>query len=315
MTLVQLEYLIAVSETLNFTLAAEKSHVTQPTLSMQIQKLENELGVEIFDRGTNPITLTKIGEKVVQQAKVITYESQRMKHLVTQEKENMEGEIRLGVISTLMPTLVPLFYTKFNQVFPKVRLTIKEMVTEKALEALREDKIDFVLAATPLHEEDIIEDVLYYEPLVAYIPSDHRLYGKALVKHSDLNIDEILLLDEGHCFRDQVLALCEKAENSNKRVNLSGGQFHTLIKLADEGLGMTILPAMHAEDLTKKHEEFLVNFHHPVPHREISLIYHKNQLQMNFAQSFLELVQGLIRGQIFLQTDVDNQPKLSLTRP
>ncbi|MDO5510420.1 MAG: hydrogen peroxide-inducible genes activator [Weeksellaceae bacterium] len=315
MTLVQLEYLIAVSETLNFTLAAEKSFVTQPTLSMQIQKLENELGVELFDRSTNPVSVTKIGEKVVQQAKVIIYEAGRMKHLVTQEKENMEGVIRVGVIPTLMPTLVPLFYSKFTSAFPKVQLMLEEIVTAKAVEELRDDRLDFVLAATPLDEDDIQEEVLFYEPLLAYIPAGHRLFGRNEIRTSDLKTEEILLLDEGHCFRDQVLSLCDKAGNTGNKVQLSGGQFQTLIKLAEEGIGMTVLPAMHSEDLSEHHQKHLVNFEKPMPMREVSLLYHKNQLQMNFAHAFADLIKGLVRGKIFLKSAGEDQRQLSLTKP
>ncbi|HLN95343.1 MAG TPA: LysR family transcriptional regulator, partial [Flavobacterium sp.] len=173
MTITQLQYVLAVAEHRNFTLAADKCFVTQPTLSMQIQKVEDELGVLIFDRSKKPIQLTDIGQKIVAQAKNIVNEADRIKDIVDQQKGFIGGEFRLGIIPTIMPTLLPMFLKSFNNRYPKVKLIIEELTTEEIITRLKNGHLDAAIAATPLEEEKIKEVVLYFEPFVAYVPSSH----------------------------------------------------------------------------------------------------------------------------------------------
>ncbi|MRJ11037.1 hydrogen peroxide-inducible genes activator [Ornithobacterium rhinotracheale] len=315
MTLVQLEYVIAVAESKNFTLAAEKAFVTQPTLSMQIQKLEAELDVNIFDRATHPITITPIGEKILNQAKKILNEANKMKFLVSEEKNALEGTFKIGVIPTLVSTLVPLFYKNFMNHFPKTQLVIIEQKTETILEQLKEGKIDFGIAATPLNAPDFVEDVLFYEPMLAYIPPQHRLHDKKEIEEADLDTSDLLLLEEGHCFRNNVLSICSNSKANNTGVSVQSGNFETLVKLADDGLGMTVLPSMQADDiLIKKGKENLKNFKQPSPTREISLVYHKSQLRLNFARELKKMIQGLVRGKIYLEKGNRTFPTLSMEK-
>lgn len=300
MTLVQLEYVLAVATYKNFTLAADKSFVTQPTLSMQIQKLEKELDIEIFDRSTQPIQLTKIGEKVVEQAKIILKEAKKMPQLVNEEKGLMEGTFNIGVIPTMLPTLVPLFYKTFKEKHPKTNLIIRELQTDEIVKRLNDGTLDFGLVVTPLHEEQIVEKKLFYEPLVAYIPPHHSLHEKSIIDINDLNIDDILLLKEGHCFRNNVLNLCEAAKINNQSLKLDSGSLYTLIKLADEGYGFTLLPALHTDDLTDKQQKNIRHFSEPLPTREVSLIYHKTNLRESFEKSLSETIQSVMRGKIFI---------------
>jgi len=202
MTITQLQYVLAVAEYKNFTLAAEKCFVTQPTLSMQIQKVEEELNIQIFDRSKKPIQLTEIGHKIVNQAKNIVNEADRMQDIVEQQKGFIGGEFRLGIIPTIMPTLLPMFLNNFIKKYPKVKLIIEELNTNEIIAKLNNGHLDAAIAATPLMEEKIKEIVLYFEPFMAYIPQSHRNYSKEEIEVSDLNIDEILLLQDGHCFRD-----------------------------------------------------------------------------------------------------------------
>lgn len=300
MTLVQLEYVLAVAEYKNFTLAADKSFVTQPTLSMQIQKLEKELDIEIFDRSSHPIQLTKIGEKVVEQAKVILKEAKRMPQLVHEEKGLMEGSFNIGVIPTMLPTLVPLFYKTFQEKHPKTNLVIRELQTDEIIKRLNDGTLDFGLVVTPLHEEQIVERNLFYEPLVAYVPPYHPLHSQSTLSKNDLNIDDILLLKEGHCFRNNVMNLCEAAKLNNQSLKLDSGSLYTLIKLADEGYGFTLLPALHTDDLTPEQQENIRYFNDPIPTREVSLIFHKTNLRKSFEKSLIETIQSVIRGKIFI---------------
>lgn len=301
MTLVQLEYVLAVAEHQNFTLAAEKTFVTQPTLSMQIQKLEKEFNIEIFDRSAHPIKLTQIGEKVVAQAQKILKEANAMKQLVYEEKGLLEGDFVIGVIPTVLPTLLPLFYRKFQKEHPQASLIIKEMQTNEIMVGLMEGNLDFGLVVTPLNEEQIVEKVLYYEPMVAYIPPTHQLHQKSEISVTDLDVDDILLLKEGHCFRNNVLNLCDTVNLKNQNIHLDSGSLDTLIKLANEGYGMTLLPALHAEDLSKEDKKNIRYFKEPNPMREVSLIYHQSNLRKSFEESLIKIIQGVMRGKTFTQ--------------
>ena len=263
MTITQLQYVLAVAEHKNFTLAAEKCFVTQPTLSMQIQKVEEELSILIFDRSKKPIQLTDVGQKIVAQAKNIVNEANRMQDIVDIQKGFIGGEFRIGIIPTIMPTLLPMFLNNFIKKHPKVKLIIEELNTSEIIKKLNNGQLDAAIAATPLNEEKIKEIVLYYEPFMVYVPKYHALSSKNEIEVSDLDIDEILMLQDGHCFRDGILNLCKNnAINNDSKFKLESGSFETLLKLADEGLGITLLPYLHSLDLKEKvnllHERVLV---------------------------------------------------------
>ena len=302
MTITQLQYVLAVAEHKNFTHAAEKSFVTQPTLSMQIQKLEDELDVLIFDRSKKPIQLTSLGEKIVEQAKNIVTESYRIKDIINQEKGYIGGEFRLGIIPTIMPTLLPLFIRNFVNKYPKVHLKIEELHTQALIEKLEEGYIDAGIAATPLNQENIKERVLYYEPFVAYIPLNNKLHKFQKLSVNDLNIDEILLLEDGHCFRENVINLCKNKQRQQQDfLQLESGSFETMIKLADEGLGMTLLPYLHTLDIHEKQTKNLRYFTEPHPAREVSIIYHKSKLKLQIIEALKEVIIGVIKAAITFQ--------------
>ncbi|THD68026.1 LysR family transcriptional regulator [Robertkochia marina] len=302
MTITQLQYVLAVAEHKNFTLAAEKSFVTQPTLSMQIQKLEDELDILIFDRSKKPIQLTQVGEKIVDQARNIVNESFRIKDIVDQEKGYIGGEYRLGIIPTIMPTLLPLFLKNFVKKYPKINLKVEERNTDTLIEMLEEGYLDAAIAATPLENSNIKERPLYYEPFVAYVPESHRLSNTANLKVEDLNLDDILLLEDGHCFREGVINLCKSNhEAGGKPFELASGSFETMLKLADEGMGMTLLPYLHTLDLKEKQKANLYYFEDPKPAREVSIIYHKSELKMHITEALKETISGIVRGAIAFQ--------------
>ncbi len=301
MTITQLQYVLAVAEYRNFTLAAEKCFVTQPTLSMQIQKVEEELGILIFDRSKKPIQLTDIGQKIVSQAKNIVNESDRIKDIVDQQKGFIGGEFRLGIIPTVMPTLLPMFLNNFIKKYPKVKLLIEELNTQEIITRLNNGHLDAAIAATPLGEEKIKEIVLYYEPFVAYIPESHSNFGKKEIEVSDLNPDEILLLRDGHCFRDGIVNLCNINSAHSNKFQIESGSFETLIKLADEGLGTTLLPYLHTLDLKEKDNAKLRHFTDPKPSREVSLIFPKSELKMHIIEALRSTIAGVVRGAVVFQ--------------
>ena len=302
MTITQLKYVLAVAEHQNFTKAAEKTFVTQPTLSMQIQKLEDQLDVLIFDRTKKPIALTEIGKKIVQQAKNIVNEADRIQDIVDQQKGFIGGEFKLGIIPTVMPTLLPMFLRNFTNKFPKVHLKIEELNTDDLIQKLDEGHLDAGIAVTPLLQENIKERVLYYEPFVGYIPQQHRLASSSRITIGDLNIDDILLLEDGHCFRDGVINLCKSAKtNLDDRFQIESGSFETLIKLSEEGMGMTLLPYLHTLDLGEKQKANLHHFNDPAPAREVSLIYPKSELKIQIIDAMFDVISGVVRGAIAYQ--------------
>jgi LysR family hydrogen peroxide-inducible transcriptional activator len=277
---------------------------------MQIQKVEEELGIQIFDRSKKPIQLTEIGQKIVNQAKNIVNEADRIQDIVDQQKGFIGGEFRLGIIPTIMPTLLPMFLNNFIKKYPKVKLIIEELTTQDIITKLNNGHIDAAIAATPLNEEKIKEIVLYFEPFVAYIPENNANYNKKEIEVADLNIDEILLLQDGHCFRDGILNLCKNTSNPDKNhFQLESGSFETLIKLANEGLGITLLPYLHTLDLNEKDQAKLRHFKEPKPAREVSLIYPKNELKIHIIDALRATISGVVKGAITFQNVQIVSPK------
>lgn len=302
MTITQLQYVLAVAEHKNFTLAAEKSFVTQPTLSMQVQKLEDELDVLIFDRSKKPITITEVGKKIVAQAKNIVAEADRIKDIVDQDKGFIGGDYTLGIIPTVMPTLLPMFLNTFIKKYPKVNLIIKEQSTNTLIKNILDGHLDAGIAATPLEIEFIKERPLYYEPFVGYVPENHRLGGEKELSTSHLDVSDILLLQDGHCFREGVINLCKNTQNINgEQFKIESGSFETLVSLSDEGMGMTLLPYLNTLHLDESKRKNLKSFKSPPPAREISLIYHKSELKIQITDALRDVISSIVRGAIAFQ--------------
>jgi LysR family hydrogen peroxide-inducible transcriptional activator len=297
MTLTQLEYTLAVAEQGNFTLAAEKCFVTQPTLSMQVQKLEDELGVKLFNRNAKPIALTQIGTKLLIQAKIIIEEAKRMDDIVSMEKGEVKGDFKLGIIPTVMPTLLPLFLNTFIKKYPSVNLKIEESTTVSITEKLIQGKLDAGIAATPLDNPKLIEKPLYYEPFVAYVPKSHPLSKLEKIEPQDVENIDVLVLEDGHCFRNHILKLC-KTPRASKSFDLKSGSFETLIHLANEGMGMTLLPYLQTRNLSIENFKNLRHFKSPEPAREISMVFSKSQLRLPIIDALSQSIEGIVRGAI-----------------
>ena len=297
MTITQLKYTLAVAEQGNFTTASEKCFVTQPTLSMQVQKLEEELGVTIFNRSTKPLQVTEVGEKVLSQARKIIEESTRMNDVISEEKGVIGGTLKVGIIPTVSSTLLPLFLNIFTKKHKNVDLKIEEFNTETIVQKLEDNSIDCAIAATPLSNDKVIERPLYYEPFVAYVPKHHSLSGNKYLEIDDLTNGDLLILQDGHCFRNQVLNLCS-LEDLNKQYELKSGSFETLINLSNNGPWMTIIPYLHSNNLSPKNIENIIPFQDPAPAREISMIYSKSQLKLPVINALMSNISSVIRGQI-----------------
>ncbi|MDO3695483.1 LysR substrate-binding domain-containing protein [Wenyingzhuangia sp. chi5] len=305
MTITQLKYVLAVAKYQNFTTASEHCFVTQPTLSMQIHKLEESLDIQIFNRNKKPIELTDVGKKIVAQAKIIVNESNRITDIVDQEKGYIGGEFRIGIIPTIMPSLLPLFLKNFNKKYPKVELVINELTTAEIIQKLKDGYLDAAIAATPLNDDSIVESPIYYEPFIGLVNPNHRLYNDKFLDPQDLSLDDLLLLEDGHCFKESVLNICSSlSPNTKKQFALQSGSFNTLIKLTKEGMGMTLLPYLHSLDLSDEDKKLIREFKKPYPAREVSMIYHKSELKLQLINALKDEVSGVIRGLIAF-TDVD----------
>jgi LysR family hydrogen peroxide-inducible transcriptional activator len=297
MTITQLKYTLSVAEHGNFTTASEKCFVTQPTLSMQVQKLEEELGVTIFNRSTKPLKVTEVGEKVLNQARKIIEESSRMDDIISEEKGVIGGTLKVGIIPTVTSTLLPLFLNIFTKKHKNVKLKIEEFNTETLIDKLDDGSVDCAIAATPLNNNKILERPLFYEPFVAYVPSHHSLSGNKYLEVDDLSNGNLLILQDGHCFRNQVLNLCT-LEDLNKEYELRSGSFETLINLSNNGPWMTIIPYLHSNNLSPKDLQNIIPFQDPAPAREISMIYSKSQLKLPVINALMSTISSVIRGQI-----------------
>lgn len=278
MNLQQLEYIIAVDTHRHFATAAQKSFVTQPTLSMMIQKLEEELDVKIFDRSKHPVVPTKIGEEIIAQARKTVWEAKRIKELVSQNKKQVNGELKLGIIPTVAPYLLPLFLVQFIKKYPDVKLKISELTTEQIVEKLSTGNLDAGILATPLHIPDISESKLYYERLMVYGGSQSGLAKKKYILAKDIDVNKLWLLEEGHCLRSQALNLCELRDNSllNKQLVYEAGTIETLIKMTEVNNGITIIPELAAEQLPAKKQKHVLHFKSPEPVREISIVTYRH---------------------------------------
>lgn len=297
MTYTQLLYLTAIDTYRHFGKAADSCFVTQPTLSMQIQKLEEELDVLIFDRSKKPVEPTEIGKQVIAQARTALHEMEKIHELVQHSKGVISGEFRIGVIPTIASTLIPRLLPDFMTRYPDVELIIEELQTEVLIERLKKDMLDAAIAATPLNISGIIEKPVYYEPFVAFIPENHRLASESFVLNSELKLEDILLLNQGHCFRNSVVNLCKGAfdqpngsNGQHRHFSLESGSFETLIKLSKQGLGMTLIPYLTAEELSPEDKKMIKPFDYPQPSREISILYSRSQLKINLINSLAESV-------------------------
>ena len=278
MTITQLEYIIAVDTYRHFATAAERCFVTQPTLSMQIQKLEDDLGTKIFDRSKQPVTPTEMGQEIIAQARIVVHETRMISQLIKDKQGLMQGELKVGIIPTLAPYLLPTFLHPFLVKYPDVKIKFKEMNKEGIIEHLKSGRIDAGILVTPLHESSIMEYPLFYEELVAFVSKNNTAYTKSYVLPADIDVKELWLLEEGQCFRNQVLNLCEikMQPNQESHFEYEAGNIDTLRKMVELTNGVTILPELATLDFNVKQQNMVRHFKAPLPVREVSLVTHRN---------------------------------------
>ncbi|TDO19149.1 LysR family hydrogen peroxide-inducible transcriptional activator [Pedobacter duraquae] len=295
MTLVQLEYVVAVDTYRSFVGAAEKCFVTQPTLSMQIQKLEEMLNVKLFDRSKQPVVPTEIGSQIIEQARIILQESQKIKEIIDSQQQEIVGEIRIGIIPTVAPYLLPQVIAAMMDKYPDLNLKIWEYTTEDIIHHLKTGILDCGILATPLGDPAMSEIPLYYENFVTYISKNSRLFKKKAIDADDLEDENIWLLNEGHCMRSQVLNICRSTkDNRIQGLTYNTGSVETLIRMVDRNDGATLLPELALAELSVKQLTKVRSFKSPEPVREISLVTHKNFIKKRMLNALKEQILAVI---------------------
>ncbi|OSZ76843.1 DNA-binding transcriptional regulator OxyR [Chitinophagaceae bacterium IBVUCB2] len=287
MTFTQLEYAIAVDTYRHFAKAAAASYVTQPTLSMQLHKLEEELGIRIFDRSKQPVIPTAIGTEVIAYAKKIIEERNSLSDFLQLKKGVLAGELKVAIIPTLAPYLLPLFIPSFTKKYPLIKLIINEMTTDTIISRLREGRIDTGILVTPLNEAGMKETVLFYEEMVAYISPKNAAYKKTYVLPTDIDPNKLWLLEEGHCFRTQIANLCQlrKASAEGSHFDYEAGSLETLRRLVELNDGITILPELAILELSPKQKKLVRQFKKPIPMREVSIVTHRDFLKKRMIEA------------------------------
>lgn len=289
MTLQQLEYVVALDSYRNFVLAAEKCFVTQPTLTMQVRKLEDEIGIQIFDRNKKPVKPTIAGERVVIKARQILREVNQLKEYISSERQSLQGSFKIGIIPTLAPYLLPLFLPQFTRSNPGTHLQILELQTDEIIKGIKNDTLDIGILVTPLLEKSFREIVLFNEPFLVYHPLEHPFARQGKIEPGMLNLNEMLILDEGHCFRNQMLNICNSdMTNSSLGFEYQNGSIESLKNLVNRGVGYTLVPELSICETRDRNQ--VKRFSEPEPVREVSLVVHKSFTK----EMLIEILRNLI---------------------
>ena len=295
MTLVQLEYIVAIDTYRSFGLAAAKCFVTQPTLSMQVQKLEDELGVKLFDRSKQPITPTEIGADIIEQARISLKESYKIKELINNQKSVVSGELRIGIIPTIAPYLMPKVISAFMEKYPNVQLVIWEYMTDQIIQELKNGLLDCGILSTPLEDKSLHETPIFYESFVAYLSKSSELINKKNLSAKDISPDDLWLLNEGHCMRNQVINICNRKKSDKlKTFEYNTDSVETLKRMVEMNKGVTLLPELSISDFTIKQLDCVLYFKSPEPTREISIVTHRNFLKRKLIMAFEKEISEVI---------------------
>ncbi len=298
MTFVQLEYIVALDTFRHFSTASGHCFVTQPTLSMQVQKLEDELGIKIFDRSKQPVMPTELGAEIIEQARKILSEKNIITEIVQTKQGLLTGELKIGIIPTLAPYLLPLFIQRFNKNHPGIKLIVQEMMTEQIISRLREGRIDVGLLVTPLQEPGIREHVLFYEELMAYVSKKNTAFSKTYVLPQDIDPNKLWLLEEGHCFRSQILNLCELRKSGNTQFEYEAGSIETLRRMVELNDGITILPELTTLEMSSRQLKLIRHFKNPAPMREVSIVVHRDFVKKRLIEVLREEIIGTLPEKI-----------------
>lgn len=276
MTLQQLEYILAVNQFRHFAKAAEYCRVTQPTLSAMIQKLEEELDTRIFDRSQQPVCPTPVGIHIIEQAQNILVQANRIKNIIEEEKHSLTGTFKLGILPTVAPYLLPRFFPQLMKKYPDLDIRVVEMKTNDIKKALQTGEIDAGIVASLAGMEELQQTPLFYEQFFAYVSREDALFNNEVIRTSDLNGEQLWLLDEGHCFRDQLVRFCQMKSVRASQLAYHLGSMETFMRMVESGKGVTFIPELAVLQLGDAQKELVRSFAIPCPTRQVVLLTNKN---------------------------------------
>lgn len=276
MTLQQLEYILAVNQFRHFAKAAEYCRVTQPTLSAMIQKLEEELDTRIFDRSQQPVCPTPVGIHIIEQAQNILVQANRIKNIIEEEKHSLTGIFKLGILPTVAPYLLPRFFPQLMKKYPDLDIRVVEMKTNDIKKALQTGEIDAGIVASLAGMEELQQTPLFYEQFFAYVSREDALFNNEVIRTSDLNGEQLWLLDEGHCFRDQLVRFCQMKSARASQLAYHLGSMETFMRMVESGKGVTFIPELAVLQLGDVQKELVRSFAIPCPTRQVVLLTNKN---------------------------------------
>lgn len=295
-TLTQLEYIVAIDEYRHFATAADKCFVTQPTLSMQIKKLEDELGVIIFDRSRQPVVPTDIGAKLIEQARMALSSTERIKEIIKEEQQVVEGSLKIGIIPTLAPYLLPIFIGHYIRKYPAVQVEVEELVSEEIIRRLKHDLVDVGLFVTPYGDEKIVEQPVFYEEMLVYAHPEHELLRQKEISLKDIATPEIWMLGDGHCFRNQVVNLCAMSgiQHNSLPFAFESNSLETLMKIVDVEGGFTLIPELAVQSMSESKKRQVRSFSENKPLREVSVIYSRHYTKQKLISLLCDEIKAVV---------------------
>mgnify|MGYP000631734866 CR=1 FL=1 len=294
MTLQQLEYILAVNQFRHFAKAAEYCRVTQPTLSAMIQKLEEELDTRIFDRSQQPVCPTPVGIHIIEQAQNILVQANRIKNIIEEEKHSLTGIFKLGILPTVAPYLLPRFFPQLMKKYPDLDIRVVEMKTNDIKKALQTGEIDAGIVASLAGMEELQQTPLFYEQFFAYVSREDALFNNEVIRTSDLNGEQLWLLDEGHCFRDQLMRFCQMEKVKVRQAAYRLGSLETFMRMVESGNGITFIPELATLQLSKEQKELVRPFAIPKPTREIVFVTRKDFIRHTVAGILIESIKKAV---------------------
>lgn len=290
MNIQQLEYILAVDQFRHFAKAAEHCRVTQPTLSMMIQKLEDELGVKLFDRNTQPVRPTPSGRKIIDQARIVLHQTALIKDIVNEEGQSLKGTFRLSVLPTIAPYLLPRFFQQLAEEHKDLDIRVQEMQTAATITALINGNIDAAIIASHPLEQQLQGETLFYEAFFGYVSPKESIFKNDLIRSSDVNGERLWLLDEGHCFRDQLMRFCQLEKVKLHQTAYRLGSMETFMRMVESGNGITFIPELAVFQLSEEQKKLVRPFAIPRPVREIVLITRKDFIRHTIGHILSEAI-------------------------
>lgn len=290
MTLQQLEYILAVNQFRHFAKAAEYCRVTQPTLSAMIQKLEEELDTRIFDRSQQPVCPTPVGIHIIEQAQNILVQANRIKNIIEEEKHSLTGTFKLGILPTVAPYLLPRFFPQLMKKYPDLDIRVVEMKTNDIKKALQTGEIDAGIVASLAGMEELQQTPLFYEQFFAYVSREDALFNNEVIRTSDLNGEQLWLLDEGHCFRDQLVRFCQMKSARASQLAYHLGSMETFMRMVESGKGVTFIPELAVLQLGDAQKELVRSFAIPCPTRQVVLLTNKNFIRHTLLEMLVKKI-------------------------